>query len=50
MRKVIENQLDLHSRGEIPQVLLGLQGICGDRQVREEFFNILESIIPEHME
>lgn len=62
MRKRIENQLkigqvdicniqlDLHSRDEIPQVLLGLQAIYGDRQFREDVFTILESIIPEHID
>jgi len=62
MRKLIENQLkigqvgicniqiDLHSRDEIPQVLLGLQAIYGERQIREEVFTILESIIPEHID
>lgn len=62
MRKVIENQLkigqvsicniqiDLHSRDEIPQVLLGLQAIYSDRRVREEVFTILEGLIPEHID
>ena len=62
MRKVIEKQLkigqvdicniqiDLRSRDEIPQLLLGLQAICKDRQVREEVFTILESIIPMHID
>ncbi len=60
MRKVIEKQLkfgqvdicsiqiDLHSRDEILQILLGLQAIYSDHQVREEVFTILESIIPKH--
>ncbi len=62
MQKVIEKQLkfgqvdicsiqiDLHSRDEILQILLGLQAIYSDRQVREEVFTILESIIPEHID
>ncbi len=62
MRKVIEKQLklgqvdicniqiDLRSRDEIPQLLLGLQAICKDRQVLEEVFAILEGIIPMHID
>jgi len=62
MRKTIEKQLkigqvdicniqiDLRSRDEIPQLLLGLQAIYKDRQVREEVFAILEGIIPMHID
>ncbi len=58
MRKTIEKQLkigqvdivnikiDLKSRDEIPQLLLGLQAIYSDRQVRKEVFSILKSIVP----
>ncbi|MGK5093326.1 ISNCY family transposase [Deltaproteobacteria bacterium TL4] len=59
MRKVIEMQLkigqvdisrieiDLRSRDEIPKLLLGLQGIYEDREVRKEVFGILEGIVPK---
>jgi len=62
MRKTIEKQLkieqvdicniqiDLRSRDEIPQLLLGLQAIYKDRQVREEVFTILEGIIPMYID
>ncbi len=55
-RKVIEKQLkigqvdicniqiDLRFRNEIPQLILGLQSIYKDCQVREEVFAILEGI------
>jgi hypothetical protein len=57
MRKVIENQLkigqtdigsiaiDLRCRDEIPQVLLGLQYILCNRQVREQAYDILGEVI-----
>jgi len=50
MRKVIENQLkiglvdicdipiDIQCRDEIPQLLLGLQAICSDRQTRDRAY------------
>jgi len=59
MRKVMEKQLkfgqvdidrikvNIQSRDEIPQLLLGLQALYKDRAVREEVFRILESIMPE---
>ncbi len=59
MRKIIENQLkfgqvditnielDLRSRDEIPQVLLGLQAIYSDRPTRRSVFDILQQIIPD---
>ncbi len=58
MRKVIENQLkigqvdipniqiDINCRDEIPQLLLGLQEIYKDKEVREKVFKILEKIVP----
>lgn len=58
MRQVIEKQyqliqtpiskikLDLNSRDEIPQFLLGLQVIDGDLILREQVYAILEKIIP----
>ena len=59
MRKIIENQLkigqvdianielDLRSRDEIPQLLLGLQVIYVDRATRQTVFKILDQIIPD---
>lgn len=59
MRKIIENQLkfgqvdiagielNLRSRDEIPQLLLGLQAIYTDRQTRRKVFEILQQIIPD---
>lgn len=62
MRKVIEKQLkigqldiskiqiDLNSRDEIPQLLLGLQAIYSDRRIRDEVFSILERIVPKNVD
>jgi len=62
MRKIIEMQLefgqadipniaiDLQSRDEIPQLLLGLQSLYSDRSVRKKVFSILEDIIPEDVD
>ena len=62
MRKVIENQLkigqhdigsipiDLGCRDEIPQLLLGLQFIYRNREVRQEVFRILEGITPKEVD
>jgi transposase, IS5 family len=62
MRKVIEKQLkigqvdiggielDLQSRDEIPQLLLGLQAIYTDKPVRDEVFAALEIMIPDNVD
>lgn len=62
MRKVIEKQLkigqvdicdiaiDLKCRDEIPQLLLGLQAIYSNKQVRSQVFAILNHIIPEKVQ
>jgi len=59
MRKVMEMQMkigvtdisgiemDLKSRDEIPKVLIGLQHIYCDRELREEVFGIPEKLTPE---
>lgn len=59
MRKVIEKQLkfgqvdidrieiDIQSRDEIPQLLLGLQAIYRDIPLRKKVFRILEHIVPD---
>lgn len=61
MRKVIENQLkigqvdicdipiDIQSRDEIPQLLLGLQGIYSNREIRDNVFAILCEIVPKQV-
>ena len=58
MRKIIEKQLkfgqvdidrieiDIQSRDEIPQLLLGLQAIYRNIPLRKKIFKILESIVP----
>jgi hypothetical protein len=60
MRKIIEKQLkfgqrdidkiciDIHSRDEIPQLLIGLQAIYCNKSLRENVFKILESIVPDN--
>ena len=62
MRKLIENQLkigqvdisniqiDINCRDEIPQLLLGLQEIYKDKEVRDQVFEILENIVPENVD
>ena len=61
MRKVIEKQLkigqrdidsipiDLQCRDEIPQLLLGLQFIYRNREIRQKVFQILERITPKEV-
>lgn len=60
MRKVIEKQLkfgqadidrieiDIQSRDEIPQVLLGLQAIYRDKPLKGKVFQLLETIVPDN--
>ncbi len=62
MRKVIENQLklgqvtieniqiDMSCRDEIPQLLLGLQTIYSNKQLRAEVFAILEKMVPDNVD
>ena len=62
MRKVIENQLkigqidiadiqiDITCRDEIPQLLLGLQYLYSDKQIRDEVFQILKTITPKNID
>jgi hypothetical protein len=42
--------IDLQCRDEIPQVLLGLQAIYSNKEVRGKVFPILNEIIPSHMD
>jgi IS5 family transposase len=62
MRKLIEKQLkigqvdicdiplDLQCRDEIPQLLIGLQTIYGNKRVRDEVFAILSDITPKEVD
>ena len=58
MRKVIEEQMkfgevsiskiqfDLNSRDEIPKLLIGLQSIYNDKEVREKISHVLMELVP----
>lgn len=62
MRKLIKNQLklgqrdisnidiDFRCRDEIPQVLLGLQSLYSNKEVRDKVFSILNEIIPSNID
>jgi hypothetical protein len=62
MRKIFERQLkidrvdisdiqlDLGSRDEIPQLLIGIQAIYNDKDTRRQVFNILSDIIPKEVD
>jgi transposase, IS5 family len=59
VRKVIDNQIkigevdisgiefDLRSRDEIPKLLMGLQAVYCNKEIREKIFILLEEAIPE---
>jgi len=61
MRKVIEPQMeigeiaipdiqiDLHSRDEIPKVLIGLQELYRDQYLRKKVFEVLKELIPDNV-
>ena len=61
MRKIIKNQLkfgqtdipkikiDIDCRDEIPQLLLGLQSIYSDHDLRDEVFSVLQKIVPKNV-
>jgi transposase, IS5 family len=62
VRKLIEKQLkigqvdicdisvDVRCQDEIPQVLLGLQAIYGNKRVRDQAFSILSEIVPKDVD
>lgn len=62
MRKITENQMklgqvpiseikiDISSRDEIPQLLLGLQYIDSNREIRKKVFDILKDIVPQNVD
>ena len=62
MRKVIDMQMkigeldikniefDLRSRDEIPELLMGLQSIYCDREVRDRVFEVLPDIVPDDVD
>jgi len=59
VRKIIDDQMkigevdisriefDLKSRDEIPKLLMGLQAVYCNKEVREKVFNVLEETIPD---
>jgi len=62
MRKVIDMQMrigevaidnitfDPHSRDEIPELLMGLQSICCNREIREQVFEVLMDLVPDDVD
>jgi chloramphenicol 3-O-phosphotransferase len=40
-------KLDVKSRDDIPQILLGLQYLYSNEAIREEIFEVLEKLVPE---
>ncbi len=62
MRKIIDMQMkigetaianikfDLRSRDEIPKLLIGLQAIHGNPEVRNQVFEVLTELIPSHID
>ena len=62
MRKIIDMQMkigetaianikfDLRSRDEIPKLLIGLQAIHGNPEVRNQVFEVLTELIPSHVD
>ena len=44
-----EIQFDLNSRDEIPKLLMGLQAIYSNTELREEVITILRKVIPENI-
>ena len=59
MRRIIDNQMkigevdisriefDLRSRDEIPKLLMGLQAVYCNKEIRDKIFILLEEAIPE---
>ena len=43
-------QFDPQSRDDIPQVLHGIRCVCTNPETRQAVFNILETIIPPHID
>jgi hypothetical protein len=43
-------EIDLNCRDEIPQLLLGLQAIYTDRNLRDAVFGILKNIVPSNVD
>ena len=62
MRKIIDSQMklgevdiadirfDLRSRDEIPKLLIGLQSIYCNRDIRQQVFEVLDSIVPKNVD
>ena len=61
MRKIIDNQMkigevdisgiefDLKSRDEIPKLLMGLQAIYCNKEIRDKVFNVLKNAMPKNI-
>jgi len=47
---IAEVQFDLRSRDEIPKLLLGLQHIYINPEIKSEVFTVLEGVIPAHID
>jgi len=62
MRKVIQPQMkvgeiaiphiefDLHSRDEVPKLLMGLQSIYSNSEIRDKVFKVLMDLVPENVD
>ena len=42
-------QLDIHSRDDVPQILLGLQHLYTDKKARDLIFALLEELLPDNV-
>ena len=42
-------QLDIHSRDDVPQILLGLQHLYTNNEVRSLIFSLLEELLPQNV-
>ena len=48
--QISDIQFDLKSRDDIPQLLMGLQYIYVNKELRKEVFNVLETMTPEKVD
>jgi len=49
-KAIADIKFDLRSRDEITKLLRGLQGIYGNREVRDQVFQALTELIPSHID
>ena len=47
---IAEVQFDLRSRDEIPKLLLGLQYLYSDAEIKSRVFTVLKEMIPAHID